>query len=84
MSDQTITFKLFGQKGQYQHYQDNGEDFQYLQGAYNEYLVKVNDDHEITVTLNHHGYTPVYQTIKVETAWGSFEFKYNRESNCYQ
>lgn len=84
LSDQTITFKLFGQKGLYQHYQDNGEDFQYLQGAYNEYIVKVTDNHEITVTMNHHGYTPVYQTIKLETAWGNFELEYDRESNCYQ
>jgi len=83
ISDQEITFKLFCQSGQYRHYQDNGEDFQYQAGEYNQYLVEVKND-QVTVTLEHHGYKPVYQMIQIETDQGTYRLKFDEKLNCYQ
>lgn len=65
--DQEMTFRVFGKRGKYTHYQDNGLDFKYENGEYNLYDVEVDGD-QVTVKLTHHGYAHEYQRIVVESA----------------
>lgn len=87
ISDQpedVMTFRLFGDCGAYKHYQDNGLDFKYQNGEYNEYYVEVSDDGEVTVKLNKHGYRPTYRRIYVETNQNRYVFAYDQVSENYQ
>lgn len=61
-----ITFKLFGDHGSYQHYQDNGTDFSYEDGKYNLYDINIGAE-SIDINLLHHDY-PLYKNIYVELA----------------
>ena len=79
-----MTFRLFGDCGAYKHYQDNGLDFKYQDGEYNEYYIAVAGDGQVTVKLTKHGYQPTYQRIYVETTGGRFEFDYDPASESYQ
>jgi alpha-glucosidase len=47
------------------HYQDNGEDFAYENGCYNEYQFTQNAAGGVTTTLRHEGY-PKYPEIVVK------------------
>ena len=51
--------------GSYVHYQDNGEDFAYCDGAYNEYLFENNGDGNLIIHKLHEGYED-YPEIRVE------------------
>lgn len=48
----------------YIHYQDNGEDFAYLNGEYNLYCFKYKEN-ELTVDMMHQGYEGVYKKIEI-------------------
>lgn len=74
--DESMTFRLFGKKGKYVHYQDNGTDFKYQKGEYNLYKVKVNKDSSVKVKLEKHGFGPVYRRITVQLPNKKVEFKY--------
>jgi alpha-glucosidase len=52
-------------EGSYVHYQDNGEDFAYENGCYNEYQFTQNAAGGVTTTLRHEGY-PKYPEIVVK------------------
>jgi alpha-glucosidase len=79
----SMPFKLFGDHGSYQHYQDNGTDFKYQAGEWNNYEVAV-DHGNVSVKLTHHGYEPVYQAIRVELAEQVIVFNYDKNSEAYQ
>lgn len=74
--DESMTFRLFGKKGKYVHYQDNGTDFKYQKGEYNLYKVEVNKDGSVKVKLEKHGFGPVYCRITVQLPNKKIEFKY--------
>lgn len=61
--DQELLLKVFAENGTCLHYQDNGEDFAYQNGAYNLYRIDVNNGTK-TITMKHEGY-PRYQKITV-------------------
>ncbi len=42
--DTKMTFRLFGNAATYTHYQDDGIDFNYQKGEYNQYVVSVTAD----------------------------------------
>lgn len=87
VSDQpedVMTFRLFGDCGAYRHYQDNGVDFKYQDGEYNEYYIEVSASGAVTVKLNKHGYQPTYHRIYVETNQGRYVFVYDQASESYQ
>lgn len=65
-NDRTLYLTVYGENGSYVHYQDNGADFAYRDGAYNTYEI-VNKDGKVETTLLHAGYDKVYETIEVET-----------------
>ena len=51
--------------GSYVHYRDNGEDFAYRDGAYNEYLFENKGDGHLVINKLHEGYED-YPEIRVE------------------
>lgn len=53
--DDILLVKVFGENASYLHYQDNGEDFAYQEGEYNEYKFTYCDS-ELNTILNHQGY----------------------------
>lgn len=65
--DRKLILRIYPGEGecQYLHYQDNGEDFAYREGAYNLYRVLWRDG-QISVKLDHQGYGPVYEKITVQ------------------
>ena len=82
--EKVMTFRLFGDCGAYKHYQDNGLDFKYQEGEYNEYYVEVANDGQVAVKLNKHGYQPTYERVYVETDRGRFEFDYDDSNEDYR
>ncbi len=64
--DDVLILEAYPGEGTYVHYQDNGEDFGYRQGAYNEYKV-VNRDGTVDVEKIHDGYKD-YGKIEIKTA----------------
>lgn len=53
--DDLLVLEMYPGKGCWRHYQDNGTDFAYRDGAYNEYEIK-NDSGELNVQILHQGY----------------------------
>ena len=58
-----MTFRLFGQHGDYTHYQDDGYSFDYEQGAYNLYQIRMESQGQCSVTVTHYGFKPLYRRI---------------------
>lgn len=72
--EQAITFKAFGERTRWTHYQDNGSDFRYQQGEFNLYdLWTANGNAHIELTK--HGFQPCYQRINVELATNKQAFQ---------
>lgn len=61
--EESMTFRLFGQHGDYTHYQDDGYSFDYEQGAYNLYQIHMENQGQCSVTVTHHGFKPLYRRI---------------------
>lgn len=59
----TLKMLVFPGEGHYQHYQDNGEDFAYREGAYNLYEFTKRAGEEPKVTMIHDGYEKTYENI---------------------
>ena len=58
--------RIYPGDGTYLHYQDNGEDFAYRDGAYNEYMfTHKGNEKEASVQMNKEGYTK-YKNILFE------------------
>lgn len=76
--DKTLILRIYPEEGgsirEYLHYQDNGEDFAYRDGAYNLYRVALKDG-EAAVTLEHNGYAPVYEKVLVQCGGEEKEVK---------
>lgn len=81
--EKVMTFRLFGEHGTYKHYQDDGLDFNYQNGEYNQYAITVAPTGQVTVKLAQHGYQPTYQYIYVETNNGQSTFKYDPTTENY-
>ena len=58
----TLKLLVYPGRGEYVHYQDNGADYAYRQGAYNLYHFS-NEDGEISCKMDHEGY-PKYQNVE--------------------
>ncbi|MRN06794.1 DUF4968 domain-containing protein [Lactobacillus sp. 0.1XD8-4] len=80
--DQMMTFRVYGEKGNYVHYQDNGIDFAYQDGEYNLYHVKVDHD-QVDITLTNAGYSKFYEKIFVETANQKYTFIFDNQTQKY-
>lgn len=61
-----LILELYPGDGSYVHYQDNGEDFSYENGSYNEYLFTKKADGTLETKMLHEGYRE-YPEIKLVT-----------------
>jgi alpha-glucosidase len=59
-----IIFNVYQGKGEYIHYQDDGESFAYRNGIINEYKIVVNEL-GVSVELIKFGYLPIYKKITI-------------------
>ncbi|WP_310605531.1 glycoside hydrolase family 31 protein [Anaerosporobacter sp.] len=73
----TLILDIYPGEGSYTHYQDNGEDFAYQEGAYNEYQVKIDKDNNCTVRLVQEGYDANYTSICINCLDHVVEFQVN-------
>lgn len=64
--DEELFLNVYPENGEceYIHYQDNGEDFAYLDGAYNLYHFKYSNG-TISTEMLHQGYSEIYKHIQV-------------------
>ena len=62
----TLTVMAWQGEGEYNHYLDNGEDFAYRNGMYNQYRFTAGEDGTVTCRLVHAGYDKPYQKILVK------------------
>lgn len=65
-----LILDIYPGKGEYIHYQDDGETFAYQAGEYNQYKFSMDDDGLFSAELLHRGYEKVYK---------SFCIKYGKE-----
>lgn len=63
--DDLLILEAYPGEGTYTHYQDNGEDFRYRQGAFNEYKI-TNQNGKVDVEKVHEGYK-AYGQIEIRT-----------------
>ncbi|GAA3631704.1 glycoside hydrolase family 31 protein [Lactobacillus hamsteri] len=78
-----MTFRLFGDHGNYIHYQDNGVDFDYENGKYNLYEVKITDQ-TFSVDISHFGYDKPYKRIDLISDQRKQSFVFDEKENKYQ
>lgn len=52
---------------EYNHYQDDGESFEYKDGKYNLYSIKVNNSYELNITIDliKNGYDKIYDEVQI-------------------
>lgn len=73
----TLILDVYPGKGSYTHYQDNGEDFAYQAGEYNEFQITIDEDNTCTINLVQEGYDTIYKTIRVICLEHVVEFQVN-------
>lgn len=64
---EVLTLEVYPGKGQYDHYQDNGEDFAYQEGKYHQYRFNMNEGGKVQVQVIHDGYGKPYKKILAST-----------------
>lgn len=80
--DDEMTFRVCGDQGHYDHYQDNGMDFNYQKGEFNRYAISVNRN-RVSIKLLHQGFKSVYQKIKVVLPEKVVTLTYEPRTNRY-
>jgi len=68
-----LILDIYPGTGEYHHYQDDGETFNYQKGMYNEYVFTINKKHVFTVKLAYKGYENIYRRFKIKYNNLSFE-----------
>jgi alpha-glucosidase len=62
---QELTLDIYPGRCEYHHFQDNGTDFSYQTGIYNEYCFSLEDQNQLKIDLLHHGYDNVYRSFRL-------------------
>lgn len=57
----------------YDHYQDNGMDFAYRDGGYNQYRIAAESDGTVKISRKHHGYEKTYKKAVVQCLFQRWE-----------
>lgn len=60
----TLIINVYGNNGNYVHYQDDGESFNYENGEFNLYYIE-NNNNQLSISLDNHGYNRTYNFIKI-------------------
>ncbi len=58
-----LLLDVYPGSGEWEHYQDNGEDFAYQDGEYNQYRIRVEENGTVQCRLSHHGYGKTYRRV---------------------
>lgn len=61
----TLILDVYQGVGSYEHYQDDGESFDYENGIYNTYQFTITEDHIFKAELTYNGYDKVYDSFVV-------------------
>lgn len=64
-NDSVLMLEAFPGIGEWEHYQDNGEDFAYRSGGYNQYHCSLGGDGTLKVECVHSGYEKTYERVSV-------------------
>ncbi|MCD7739547.1 MAG: glycoside hydrolase family 31 protein [Lachnospiraceae bacterium] len=62
----TLILQVFPGEGEYDHYLDNGEDFDYREGKYHQYHFTVRSDGTVETQIVHAGYEKPYEKILMQ------------------
>ena len=68
----TLILDVYAGQGSYEHYQDNGTDFAYRQGEYNQYHIEQKEN-VLKISLAHKGYEKIYKKVLVKFAGKQWE-----------
>lgn len=71
----TLLLDVYPGEGSCNHYLDNGEDFSYREGKFNQYHFTVNTAGEVTGKVLHDGYEKPYQKIRIRVLGKEKEIK---------
>lgn len=63
--EDVLLLEVYPGIGQWEHYQDNGEDFAYRKGEFNRYTITVGEDGTAQCRLDYHGYGKSYRKVLV-------------------
>ena len=72
----TLILDVYPGNGRYVHYQDNGEDFAYQKGQYNQYEFVILADGTLKIELVHQGYEKVYKKFVIRYKGITKEFAF--------
>lgn len=72
----TLILDVYSGNGRYVHHQDNGEDFAYRNGEYNEYEFVILADGTLKIELVYRGYEKIYQKFIVRHNGKTKEFPF--------
>lgn len=72
----TLILDVYSGNGRYVHHQDNGEDFAYRKGEYNEYEFVILADGTLKIELVHQGYEKIYKKFVVRHNGKAKEFPF--------
>lgn len=64
-NDSVLLLEVFPGEGEWDHFQDNGEDFAYRDGAYNQWHCSLSSDGTLKVECVHGGYEKKYARVSV-------------------
>jgi alpha-glucosidase len=75
----TLILDVYPGTGKYIHYQDNGENFEYRNGQYNQYEFVILADGTLKIELVHHGYEKIYRKIVIRYKGITKEFAFDEK-----
>lgn len=74
-----LILDVYEGEGEYTHYQDNGEDFNYQNGEFNKYSFRLFGNH-LTIELKTHGYDKMYESFKIHYQGNEYQVPFTGET----
>jgi len=79
-----LVLDLYPGTGEYHHFQDNGEDYDYQRGIYNEYYFSIDDKNQLLIKVLHKGYEKMYQSFQIKWMGMEKQILFNTEELMVQ
>lgn len=80
-TDSVLMLEIYPGEGSWEHFQDDGESFDYRDGVYNQYHCELKD-RTLTVTRVHDGYEKKYEKVLVTCMGQSVEGVFDEAGEC--
>lgn len=80
-TDSVLMLEIYPGEGSWEHFQDDGESFDYRDGKYNQYHCELKD-RTLTVTRVHDGYEKKYEKVLVTCMGQSVEGVFDEAGKC--